>query len=150
VVALLSVLDAAAMHLALNPDSAPSQARLSLRMGYTALRRISDAIGWTYDPDPLPDGRLSLTAEEFAAAVSLLRDVGFPIERDPDDAWVHFRGWRVNYEELAYRWADRILAPPAPWSGSRTGLREQNVTPRRPPHRVPDPLESYERPEFGP
>src|SRR5436190_6336378 len=45
--ALLSVLDAAAMQLALNPTSAPSQARLSLRMGYTALRRISDALRWS-------------------------------------------------------------------------------------------------------
>src|SRR5262249_17821886 len=32
---LLSVLDAAAMHLALDPARAPSQARLCLRMGYT-------------------------------------------------------------------------------------------------------------------
>src|SRR5438876_8695773 len=70
VIALLSVLDAAAMHLALNPTSAPSQARLSLRMGYTALRRISDAIGWTFDPDPMPDAPLQLTAEEFTAAVA--------------------------------------------------------------------------------
>ncbi len=150
VIALLSVLDAAAMHLALNPASAPSQARLSLRMGYTALRRISDAIGWTYDPDPMPDGPLELTAEEFAAAVTLLRDVGFATERDADEAWPHFHGWRVNYENLAYRWADRVLAPPAPWSGRRTGLRGQYVTPRRPPHRTPDQPGTYRRPEFGP
>jgi hypothetical protein len=150
VLALLSVLDAAAMQLALNPTSAPSQARLSLRMGYTALRRISDAIGWTYDPDPLPDGPLRLTAEEFAAAVALLHEVGFATERTADEAWTHFRGWRVNYEDLAYRWAERVLAPPAPWSGSRTRLREQNVTPRRPPHRTPDTLTAYHRPDFRP
>jgi hypothetical protein len=149
VLGLLSVLDAAAMQLALNPTSAPSQARLSLRMGYTALRRISDALGWTYDPDPLPDGPLQLTAEEFAAAVALLHDVGFATERNADEAWPHFRGWRVNYENLAYRWADRVLAPPAPWSGTRTGLREQNITPRRPPHRSPDQPANYRRPEFG-
>ena len=41
VLALLSVLDAAAMQLALNPTTTPSQARLCLRMGYTALRRVS-------------------------------------------------------------------------------------------------------------
>ncbi len=149
VIALLSVLDAAAMHLALNPTSAPSQARLSLRMGYTALSRISDAIGWAYDHDPMPDGPLQLTPEEFATAVTLLQAVGFATERDADAAWPHFRGWRVNYEDLAYRWADRVLAPPAPWSGTRTGLREQNVTPRRPPHRSPDKPGVYRRPEFG-
>src|SRR4051812_42315634 len=133
-VALLAVLDAAAMHLALNPTGAPSQARLSLRMGYTALRRISDGLGWEYEADPLPDDPLQLDAEDFAAAVTLLQEVGFETERDAEAAWPHFRGWRVNYEDLAYRWADRVLAPPAPWSGPRTGLREQNVTPRRPPH----------------
>jgi hypothetical protein len=147
VVGLLSVLDAAAMQLSLNPRSAPSQARLSLRMGYTALHRISDAIGWTYDPDPMPDGPLELTEEQFAEAVALLRETGFATEREADAAWPHFRGWRVNYEDLAYRWANRVLAPPAPWSGTRTGLREKNVAPRRPPHRTPDTPE-YRRPDF--
>ena len=66
-VALLAVLDAAAMHLALNPTTAPSQARLSLRMGYTALRRISAALGWSYDPDPLPDDPISLTPRRVRA-----------------------------------------------------------------------------------
>jgi hypothetical protein len=117
-------------------------------MGYTALRRISEAIGWTYDPDPMPDGPLQLTEEQFAAAVALLADVGFATERTPEEAWPHFRGWRVNYETLAYRWADRLLAPPAPWSGTRRGLREQNVTPRRPPHRSPDKPAFYVRPEL--
>src|SRR5579862_834855 len=150
VVALLSVLDAAAMQLALNPDTAPSQARLSLRMGYTGLRRISDALGWSYDEDPMPDGPLRLTEDEFAAAVALLHDVGFATERTAEEAWPHFRGWRVNYEDLAYRLAERVLAPPAPWSGIRTRLREQNVTPRRPPHRTPDTATVYRRPDFGP
>jgi hypothetical protein len=147
-IALLSVLDAAAMHLALNPTSAPSQARLALRMGYTALRRIADSIGWDYEPDPMPDDPLQLTAEDFAAAVALLQEVGFATERDADAAWPHFRGWRVNYEDLAYRMADRVLAPPAPWSGMRTGLGQQSITPRRPPHRSPDSPGLYRRPDF--
>jgi hypothetical protein len=147
VLALLSVLDAAAMQLALNPSTAPSQARLCLRMGYTALRRISSALGWTYDPDPLPDGPLRLTEQDFARAVTLVQEAGFVTERDADAAWPHFRGWRVNYEDLAYRWANRVLAPPAPWSGTRVGLRQQNVTPRRPPHRTPDAT-IYRRPDF--
>jgi hypothetical protein len=150
VLALLSVLDAAAMQLSLNPTSAPSQARLSLRMGYTALRRISDALRWSFDEDPMPDGPLRLTEEEFATAVALVHDVGFATERTAEEAWPHFRGWRVNYEDLAYRWAQRVLAPPAPWSGTRRGLREQNVTPRRPPHRSPDSPKGYQRPDFSP
>ena len=91
-------------------------------MGYTALQRISDGLGWEFERDPMPDSPLQLTKEEFTAAVALLHDVGFTTERDAEEAWPHFRGWRVNYENLAYRWADRVLAPPAPWSGTRTGL----------------------------
>jgi hypothetical protein len=147
-VGLLSVLDAAAMHLALDPARAPSQARLCLRMGYTALRRISDGVGWSYTADPLPDDPLRLTHDEFVRAVDLLRDVGFPMERTADEAWPHFRGWRVNYEDLAYRWANRVMAPPAPWSGTRTGLRGDTVRPRRPPHRSPDDPFGFERPDF--
>ena len=149
VLALLSVLDAAAMQLALNPTTTPSQARLCLRMGYTALRRVSRALGWDFDDDPLPDAPLQLSLEEFATAVDLLRDSGYRTERDIDEAWRHFRGWRVNYEDLAYRWADRILAPPAPWSGTRSRLHQQDVRPIRPPHRSPDDQPSYERPDFN-
>ncbi len=149
VIAQLSVLDAAAMHLALCPSTAPSQARLCLRMGYTALRRIADSLGWQYDADPLPGAPLQLTPEEFASAVQLLVDTGFPAERDAAAAWPHFHGWRVNYEDLAYRWADRVVAPPAPWSGVRSDLREQNVAPNRPSHRSPEKGPSgYQRPDF--
>jgi hypothetical protein len=119
-------------------------------MGYTALRRISDALRWSFDEDPMPDAPLRLTEDDFAAAVALLHDVGFATERTAGEAWPHFRGWRVNYEDLAYRWAERVLAPPAPWSGSRSRLREQNVTPRRPPHRSPDSPKGYQRPDFSP
>jgi hypothetical protein len=148
VVALLAVLDAAAMQLALNPSGTPSQARLCLRMGYTALRRISDALGWKYEHDPMPDDAIQLTPAEFADAVRLLHEVGFETERDADEAWMHFRGWRVNYEDLAYRWAARVLAPPAPWSGTRPGLGRQQIAPQRPPHRSPDQPGGYRRPDF--
>ena len=148
VLSLLSVMDAAAMHLALQPESAPSQARMCLRMGYVALRRISSSLGWEFDDDPMPDDPIQLTEIDFIAAVTLLTDSGFPIERDPISAWPHFRGWRVNYEYLAYRWANRVVAPPAPWSGTRPGLAGGPVAPRRPKHRSPDDPYAYERPEF--
>ena len=125
------------MHLALCPTTAPSQARLCLRMGFSALRRIGASLHWQFDSDPLPDAPLELTYEEFSAAVDLLVEKSFPIERDAEEAWPHFRGWRVNYEGLAYRLADRVVAPPAPWSGSRRHLPGAIVAPRRPAHRSP-------------
>jgi hypothetical protein len=138
VLALLAVLDACAMQLALSPAAAPSEARMCLRMGFTALRRIASTLKWPYDADPLPDTQLQLTYEEFVFAVELLTATGFPTERSVEDAWPHFQGWRVNYESIAYRLADRVVAPRAPWSGERRHLSETLATPIRPPHRSPD------------
>ena len=125
------------MHLALSPESASSQARLCLRMGFTALDRIAKTLGWHADADPSPEGPIDLTYHEFAQAVGMLADIGFPMERGAEEAWADFRGWRVNYETTAYRLADRIIAPPAPWSGSRSHLRTGPVAPHRPPQRHP-------------
>src|ERR1700683_623607 len=77
-VGLLAVMDGAAMHLALAPSTASSQARLCLRMGFTALNRIAKVLRWEVDPDPDPLGPITLTFEEFDQAVAMLRDIGFP------------------------------------------------------------------------
>jgi hypothetical protein len=136
-VGLLAVLDGAAMHLALAPATASSQSRLCLRMGFTALNRIAKVVGWEVDPDPNPEGPIDLTFEEFEEAVAMLDHVGFPMERTAEEAWPDFRGWRVNYEAVAYRLCDHLTAPPAPWSGSRRHLRSGVVAPLRPPQRTP-------------
>jgi hypothetical protein len=145
-VGLLAVLDGAAMHLALAPGTASSQSRLCLRMGFTALNRMAKVLRWDVDPDPNPEGPIDLTFEEFAEATAMLEKVGFPTERTAEEAWPDFRGWRVNYESVAYRLCDRLTAPPAPWSGSRHHLRSGVVAPRRPPQRSPEVLTNL-RPE---
>ena len=136
-VGLLAVLDAAAMQLALAPETAPSEARLCVRMGFTLFQRVGTSLGWTIDSDPSPEGPLQLQFEEFASAVAMLEHYGFEMTRSAEEAWPDFRGWRVNYESVAYRLCDAYIAPPAPWSGSRRALRAGVVTPRRPPHRSP-------------
>jgi hypothetical protein len=136
-VGLVAVLDGAAMHLALSPSTASSQARLCLRMGLTTLNRIARTLGWTVDPDPSPEGPIDLTYEEFESAVDMLKETGFPIERSAEEAWADFRGWRVNYETVAYRLCDRVTAPPAPWTGPRRHLRGGVEAPHRPPQRAP-------------
>jgi hypothetical protein len=136
-VGLLAVLDGAAMHLALAPGTASSQSRLCLRMGFTALNRIAKVLRWEVDPDPNPEGPIILTFDEFEEAVAMLVHVGFPMERTAEEAWPDFRGWRVNYEKVAYRLCDHLTAPPAPWSGRRHHLHSGSVAPRRPPQRAP-------------
>lgn len=62
---------------------------------------------------------ISLTREEFDSAVDLLRQSGFPIDRDLDDAWNQFSAARSRYEYAAYAICAILQAPSAPWSGPR-------------------------------
>jgi len=137
VIGLLAVMDAAALHLSLSPISAPASARPLLRMGYVALRELATSVGISVDPDPDPADPIQLTRAEFDDAVERLRSVRWKFEREPDRAWPHFHGWRVNYEAAAYGLALWLDAPPAPWSGPRRMGRDQVIQPARPAHRVP-------------
>lgn len=134
---LLAVLDAAALHLSLNPDSAPPEARPLLRVGYLTMRRLAANSGLSVPADPSPDDPLTLTEAEFGAAVTWLREAGWQAERDAADAWPQFRGWRVNYEQAAYLLARHLDAPPALWSGPRRSHRPPPAPPLRPEDRRP-------------
>ena len=134
---LLAVLDSAALYLALCPSTAPSQCRLCLRMGFTGLRNLADALSVPFDRDPRPDAPLHLTYEEFEQGVQRLVQIGFPIERAAEEAWADFRGWRVNYEEVALALAERIVAIPGPWAGKRRLLGDTVIPTRRPLDRTP-------------
>src|SRR5512132_1164104 len=120
VTALLAVLDSAALFLALSPKAAPVvPARLCLRSGFLCFHQIARAMGFDVPEEPDPDGRISLSYQEFLDAVARMRKVDFPIEREPADAWVDFVGWRINYEQAAYAVAAAVDAVPALWSGPR-------------------------------
>jgi hypothetical protein len=135
--ALLAVLDAAALHLALCPDSAPAEARPLLRVGFTAMRAVARTLGVQVNDDPHPDDSLALTREDFGVAVRHLAEAGWKFERSPDEAWPHFRGWRVNYETAAYNIAAHLDLPPAIWSGPRARLGAPAAMPLRPVNREP-------------
>ncbi|HUN35158.1 MAG TPA: hypothetical protein VMU95_24415 [Trebonia sp.] len=133
VLALLAVMDSAALYLTLSPDAAPDvEARLCLRGGFECLTRIAMALGCDVPEHPDPAAGIALTYEEFLEALDRMREVGFDIQRDPKDAWPHFVGWRVNYEQAAYAIAYAIDAPPALWSGPRRYSAPQ-IRPDRPP-----------------
>jgi hypothetical protein len=70
--------------------------------------------------------------------VERIASTTFVMERSAQEAWPDFRGWRVNYERIAYSLADRLDAVPGQWSGSRrTG--DAPMAPRRPANRLPTP-----------
>ncbi len=133
VTALLAVLDSAALFLALSPQSAPVvPARLCLRSGFLCFTRIAQAMGIDVPDAPHPGSGITLSYQEYLDAIARMREVDFPIERDPAEAWPDFVGWRVNYEQAAYAVAAEVRAVPALWSGPR-GRAIAAIPPIRPP-----------------
>jgi hypothetical protein len=137
IVAQLAVLDAAALHLAACPETAPFTARLCLQMGFSCLRKLTRTLHLPSAEDPLPTDPVQLTWEEFLHGWDRLVEVDFPVECSPEEAWRHFRGWRVNYETAAYQLAWGIDAVPALWSGPRR-FSGTMIGPRRFVNRTPD------------
>ena len=137
IVSLLAVLDAAALKLAMDPAGAPIEARMCIRMGFTCLRDIAQATRIPYDADPDPDQPIALPESAFDEAYDRLVAVGMATSRPGHEAWPHFRGWRVNYETLAYDLAYRLDAPPAKWTGPRRQFRSESLEPVRPTDRQP-------------
>jgi hypothetical protein len=134
-IALIAVMDAAALHLALAPSREPKLSpRLSLRMGFVAIQQIATVMGLPASEDPDPDAPVTVSFEEFRAATAMLREVGYPIEQTDEEAWPHFRGWRANYDTVAILLARQLDAPPALWTGPRR-WRSTPLAPQRPPAR---------------
>ncbi len=139
VISLLAVMDAAAIAQAVDPEDAPIEARMLLRMGFTCLREIAPVTKIPFDADPSPDDPIVLPEDEFVAAYDRLQEIGYPATRTGAEAWIHFRGWRVNYESVAYALASALNAPPARWSGPRTLFQAESLEPNRPVDRQPTP-----------
>jgi len=132
VTALLAVLDSAALFLALSPKNAPVvPARQCLRGGFSCFGDVARAMGIDIPQEPDPSAGISVSYEEFLDAVARMRKVNFPIEREPEDAWPDFVGWRVNYEQAAFALTYALDVVPALWSGPRPNPRPQ-ISPIRP------------------
>ncbi len=114
-VGLVAMMDSAAMYHSASPQLTPRQARLCLSMGIRCLRSMAGALHIPFDPDPLPTTGIRLTRPEFEHGFRRLEEVHFPLERDLDEAWRHFQGWRVNYEPIVDALTRLIAPPPAPW-----------------------------------
>ncbi len=132
VIALLSVLDSAALYLALSPEAAPTvPARLCLRSGFICFDQIARAMHLNVPESPDQAAGISLSYADFLDGIKNMQKVDFPIERDPAQAWPEFVGWRVNYEAAAYAIAAAIDAVPGLWSGPRP-RPEPPIAPIRP------------------
>jgi hypothetical protein len=119
---LVAMMDAAALQHAASPAITPHQARLCLSMGIRCLRSIANAWRIPFDEDPQPGTAIRLTRGEFEDGYGRLEEINFPLERDVEETWRHFQGWRVNYEPIVDALTLLIVPPPAPWFFNRPEL----------------------------
>ncbi len=126
-VGLVAMMDSAALYHAVSPDQTPRQARLCLSMGINCLRSMARALHIPYDDDPLPTASVRLSRPEFDEGFRRLESVNFPAERDADEAWRNFQGWRVNYEPIVDALTAIIVPPPAPWFVDRPKLGDARL-----------------------
>jgi hypothetical protein len=115
-----TVMDAAALRLAVLNIPFSAAPGLCIRSGYMALREIADFFGFEHDADPAPDDPISVSREEFLEIYEQLAVAGLPVRPDRERAWRDFAGWRVNYDRVLLALCSLVMAPYAPWSSDRS------------------------------
>jgi hypothetical protein len=126
------VLDTAAVCESVVARPHDPRAQIMLRTGFFCLRRIADLYGIAYDPDPQPDGPISVSRREFDLLCVELTAAGIELKDDRDQAWRDFAGWRVNYDTVLLALCSLVMAPPAMWSSDRMPPRRlPSLKPRR-------------------
>ena len=136
-ISLLCVMDAAAMHMSLNPNQPQGSMRVAIRQGIVCMQELCKVERIEFDPDPMPDKPSAVSRRGVRAGVRDARRAGYTWEQEPAEAYRHFRGWRANYEDMAFALAAEIDAVPAPWSGPRT-RPVPTIQPDQQPNRSPD------------
>jgi hypothetical protein len=132
-----AIMDGAAMYRSIVDVPKDIQADLTIRAGYLALRRIADFFRLTYVRDPGPDTPCSISEEDFGIACDELAASGVPLRSDRAQAWLDFRGWRINYDQTLLALARLTMAPPAKWNGRPWEVIEPVNPDRTRPFRQP-------------
>jgi hypothetical protein len=115
-----AVLDAAALSQSAIDTPPDPNARLCIRAGYLALRRVAEHYEIRYPENPsFPNDPITVRREEFDALLDELAQGGVPLKPDREKAWLDYAGWRVNYDAPLVGLAGIIQAPYAPWSSDR-------------------------------
>lgn len=117
-----TLLDAASLWAGCVQHPIDPDVQLCIRAGFLALRRIADSLNVPYDADPDADGPITISREEWEAAMDEMAEAGMPLVTDRDKAWKAWKGWRVNYDAVLLRLARLVEAPLAPWVSDRTPI----------------------------
>ena len=127
-IALLAVMDAAALDIALRPEADHAESRLLLNQGVNCLLAVSYPMR-RVEPDFDHPG---IDQSEFRKGVDRVLAAGFPAQRSTEDAWETFAALRSKYAPRAYQLAYWTIAAPAPWSGNREGFPDLDDWPDAP------------------
>ncbi len=128
-IALLAVMDAAALDIALRPTSDHAKARLLLSQGISCLNSVAYPMRRVEPVEPHP----RINEDDFNEEVDRLHGAGFAAGPSSVDAWETFATLRSRYAPRAYQLAFWTIAAPAPWSGDRAGFPDLVASPN-PPH----------------
>jgi hypothetical protein len=126
-----ALLDGASFWAAAIEHPKDPDVQLCIRAGSLALRRIANLYKVTYDPDPAPDDPISVDRSEWDSAMAEMELAGLPLAPDRDQAWIAWKGWRVNYDTVLLKLARLIEAPVAPWVSDRSPLEVNASSQRR-------------------
>ncbi len=153
-----AVLDGAALLASSVEVERDLSAELSVRAGSLALRHINAYWGLDFPDDPRPEDPISVTRQEYDAALERMAEGGVPLRPDREAAWRSFAGWRVNYDAVLLNLASLTMAPEAPWSSGRpaSSVRPPVLAGGHPGNprsliedSLPDPGEAHGRAEQG-
>jgi len=122
VLAAGNVMDSAAFLLTAVDVPFEPRAAFCIRAGFLSLRAIAAFHRIDFDPEPEPGIEISIEKSEFRAVCEQLAAEGVPLVADLDDAWHHFKGWRLNYDEVLLKLAGLTMAPYAPWISDRSSV----------------------------
>jgi hypothetical protein len=142
-----AVLDSAAMFNAAVDQPASASAGLCIRSGWLALRGLADYFRIAYPAHPDGSEHVSITRQEFDAALGHLERSGVPVLSDRDAAWLDFVGWRVNYDAMVEALHVRFTSPRVDWLATLTEAptKPSNRRGMHKPARAP----SGEQPQLG-
>jgi hypothetical protein len=117
-----ALLDAASFWASCVEHPQDPDVQLCIRAGFLALRRIADSFKVPYASDPAADDRITITRQEWDAAMAEMEAAGMPLKADRELAWTAWKGWRVNYDTVLLLLARLVEAPPAPWVSDRSPI----------------------------
>jgi hypothetical protein len=112
-------LDAAAVSLAALNVPGQAEARMFIRYGFLALRRVAAAFEVPFERDALPTSPITVSRDEFYEVYERLASEQLPMKPDREQAWKDFAGWRVNYDQVLIGLCGLIDPPLAAWSSDR-------------------------------